>query len=141
MARGGTFDDLAPKDVNREFVLFMGTMDLNKSPYLDLNIAQFAQNPETVDKREPAFKESNRMHAINGAVYCNLGGLEVLQGRTSRWYVFALGQDEALAAPRWCARRPATLATRAATSSAAAPTRAPRYFTARSPHAGTATRR
>merc|ERR1719473_1206265 len=93
--RGSARDeDFAPDDVNREFVLFMGVMDQNLSPYLDLNIAQFSANPETVDKSHPDFKESNRMHAINGRLYCNLEGLEVMSGRTARWYIFAEGADD-----------------------------------------------
>jgi len=93
--------DLAPTSVQREFVLFMGTLDQNLSPYLGLNIAQFTASPEYVDRSNPDFKESNRMHAINGRVYCNLDGLDVMFGRTARWYVFALGGDDAFASPRW----------------------------------------
>uniref|UniRef100_A0A7S3BEQ4 Plastocyanin-like domain-containing protein n=1 Tax=Haptolina ericina TaxID=156174 RepID=A0A7S3BEQ4_9EUKA len=95
------YSDLQPKDVNREFVLFMGILDLNKSPYLDLNIAQFASSPESVDKKDPDFKESNRMHSINGRIYCNLEGLSTLYSRSARWYVFSLGADDAMASPRW----------------------------------------
>ena len=69
--------------------------------YIDLNINQFSAAPELVDKRDPLFKESNRMHAINGRVYCNLEGLEIIRGRSARWYVFSLGEDAAQAAPRW----------------------------------------
>lgn len=99
-------NDMAPTDVNREFVLFMGVLDQNKSPYLRMNIQQFAAAPECtpthcqqvdtmsfscvmhfavgtdVDTSHPDFKESNRMHAINGRVYCNLEGLEIMFGRT-----------------------------------------------------------
>ncbi len=71
--------------MNHEFILFMGVLDQNLSPYIDLNIAQFAAAPETVDKAHPDFKESNRMHAINGRMYCNLEGLDVKIGRTARW--------------------------------------------------------
>lgn len=99
--RNSAHSDLAPSEVNREFVLFMGILDQNLSPYLDMNIAQFAAAPETVDKNNPDFKESNRMHAINGRVYCNLEGLEIMSGRKARWYVFSGGADEAFAAPRW----------------------------------------
>ena len=98
--------DLAPDDVNHEFVLFMGVMDQNKSPYLGLNIAQFAAAPESVDRDHPDFKESNRKHAINGRMYCNLDGLEILIDRKARWYVFALGTDDAFASPRWYGHAP-----------------------------------
>lgn len=95
------FADIAPKDVSREFVLFMGILDQNKSPYLDINIAQFASAPETVFKRDHDFKESNRMHSINGYVYCNLEGLEMVYGRKARYYVFSLGADDAMVSPNW----------------------------------------
>lgn len=94
-------EDLAPGDVSREFVLFMGVLDQNKSPYLGMNIAQFAAAPEYVDRSDPDFKESNRMHAINGRIYCNLEGLSIMSGRSARWYVFSHGGDDAFAAPRW----------------------------------------
>ena len=98
--------DGAPTDVQREFVLFMGVLDQNRSPYLELNINQFVAAPESVDRIHPEFKESNRMHAINGRVYCNLEGLEVLYGRTARWYVFALGSSDGMASPRWYGHAP-----------------------------------
>eukprot|EP00939_MAST-03C_sp_MAST-3C-sp1_P004601 g4601.t1 len=97
--RGETLGDGAPDDTNREFVLFMSALDLNKSPYIDLNIRQFTGSPETVDKSDPEFKESNVMNHVNGRSYCNLEGLHVLQGRESRWYIFAVGND--VATPRW----------------------------------------
>merc|ERR1711998_333849 len=97
--RGHTYGDGAPNDVNREFVLFMNSMDLNKSPYIDMNILQFTQVPESVDKSDTEFKASNVMQSVNGRSYCNLEGLSVLQDRTSRWYVFNLGND--MASPRW----------------------------------------
>jgi len=123
---GGAREDLAPEDVNREFVMFMGVMDQNLSPYLDMNIAQFTASPETVDKLHPDFVESNRMHSINGRMYCNLEGLDVAIDRTARWYVLALGTDDAFASPRWYGhaptvqgRRPSTLLVQPGTSVAA----------------------
>jgi len=79
----------------------MGVLDQNESPYLDMNIAQFASAPESVDKNHPDFKESNRMHSVNGRVYCNLEGLSIPYGRKARWYTFSLGADDAMASPRW----------------------------------------
>jgi len=99
--KGRAHGDLSPTDVNREFVLFMGVLDQNLSPYLGLNVAQFAAAPETVDLSHPDFKESNRMRAVNGRLYCNLEGLEVMVGQNARWYILSLGSDDAFASPRW----------------------------------------
>ena len=46
------------------------------------------------------------MHAINGRVYCNLEGLDVMWGKKARWYLFALGGDDAFASPRWYGAAP-----------------------------------
>merc|ERR1711918_84341 len=59
----------------------------------------------------------------NGRMYCNLEGLEVVIDRTARWYVIALGTDDAFVSPRWYGhaptvdgRRPNTLLVQPGTS-------------------------
>jgi hypothetical protein len=75
----------APKDVDREFVTLFMILDENLSPYLDVNIQKFAGAPESVEKDNEEFKESNKKHAINGLLYGNLNGLVMHRGDRVRW--------------------------------------------------------
>merc|ERR1711939_169343 len=69
--------------------------------YRDINILRYAAPPETVNPTDPAFKESNKMHTINGLMYCNLKGLSVRQGQRVRWYMHSVGSDHGMHTPRW----------------------------------------
>merc|ERR1712146_561765 len=68
-----------------EMLTFFQTLDENKSPYLDLNILKYAGDPVHIDKRDPVFKDSNRMSSINGNAFCNLPGLNLYKGKPTRW--------------------------------------------------------
>lgn len=83
-----------------EMLTFFHTVDENKSPYIDLNILKYAGEPVTVDKRDPVFKDSNRMSAINGNAFCNLPGINLFKGKPTRWYQLVLGNSEDWAAPK-----------------------------------------
>jgi len=85
----------------REFVALFATFDENLSWYRDINILRYAAHPETVNPTDPAFKESNKMHTINGLMYCNLKGLSVRQGQRVRWYMHSVGSDHGMHTPRW----------------------------------------
>merc|ERR1711871_940793 len=47
------------------------------------------------------FKESNKMHTINGYMYCNGPPFALKQGQRARWYVHAVGSDHGMHTPRW----------------------------------------
>lgn len=49
-------------DVDLDFFLMFSVVDENQSWHLDENIASFCTEPDSVDKEEEQFKESNRMH-------------------------------------------------------------------------------
>jgi hephaestin len=88
-------------DAHREFVTLFATFDENLSLYRDLNILRYTTHPESVVASDPAFKESNKMHTINGFMYCNGAGFEMKQGQRARWYLHAAGGDHGMHTPRW----------------------------------------
>ena len=93
--------DGTPKDVDREFVTLFMIFDENLSPYLDANIQKFAGKPDSVAKDNEEFKESNKKHAINGLLYCNLSGLVMHRGDRVRWYVIGLGNENDIHTAHW----------------------------------------
>jgi FtsP/CotA-like multicopper oxidase with cupredoxin domain len=90
-----------PKDVDREFVTLFMIFDENLSPYLDANTQQFVGSPESIDKKDEDFKESNKKHAINGLLYGNLNGLVMHRGERVRWYVIGLGNENDIHTAHW----------------------------------------
>ncbi|XP_058232223.1 hephaestin-like protein 1a isoform X2 [Hemibagrus wyckioides] len=95
VCRKGTLDkDRRRTDVDKEFALLFMVFDENESWYLDKNIEKYLQkNPETFDKDEEGFVESNMMHGINGKLYANLHGLRMMQGDKTEWYLMGLGNE------------------------------------------------
>ncbi|XP_069140147.1 hephaestin-like protein [Argopecten irradians] len=79
------------KHVDKEFAIFYLTIDENKSWYLDDNIRVHTGDPATVNKADPAFIASNRMHSINGRMYGNLEGLDMCIRDDVTWHVASLG--------------------------------------------------
>lgn len=67
--------------------------DENLSWYLDDNIRTYTTAPNTVNKEDEGFIESNRMHAINGFVYNNLPGLTMCKGDKVSWHLSGLGSE------------------------------------------------
>lgn len=49
-------------DVDLDFFLMFSVVDENESWHLDENIASFCTEPDSVDKEDEEFRESNRMH-------------------------------------------------------------------------------
>jgi len=93
--------DGTPKDVDREFVTLFMIFDENLSPYLDANVQQFVGSPESINKRDEDFKESNKKHAINGLLYGNVNGLTMRRGERVRWYVIGLGNENDIHTAHW----------------------------------------
>uniref|UniRef100_A0A3P8Y2W5 ferroxidase n=1 Tax=Esox lucius TaxID=8010 RepID=A0A3P8Y2W5_ESOLU len=81
------------KNVNKEFHLLATVFDENLSWYLDDNIKQFTKAPNTVNKEDEDFQESNKMHSINGYMYGNLPGLTMCKGDKVSWHVSGLGSE------------------------------------------------
>ncbi|KAM6143158.1 hephaestin isoform 7-T7 [Erethizon dorsatum] len=92
----GTLDGNSPpqrQDVNHNFFLLFSVVDENLSWHLDENIATYCLDPASVDKEDEAFRESNRMHAINGFVFGNLPELSMCAHKHVAWHLFGMGNE------------------------------------------------
>ncbi|XP_032249747.1 hephaestin isoform X1 [Phoca vitulina] len=95
ICRKGTLEPYGGRnDMDREFALLFLIFDENQSWYLEENVAAHGpQEPGHVNLQDEIFLESNKMHAINGKLYSNLGGLTMYQGERVAWYMLGMGQD------------------------------------------------
>ncbi|XP_009682408.1 ferroxidase HEPHL1 isoform X3 [Struthio camelus] len=83
--------DGTQKGIDREFYLLFSIFDENDSWYLNKNIEAFTGDPSKVDKDDEDFKESNKMHAVNGYLFGNLPGLAMCKDDTVSWHLIGLG--------------------------------------------------
>jgi FtsP/CotA-like multicopper oxidase with cupredoxin domain len=107
-AKGTTKPDGTPKDVAREFVVILYTINELDSQYLDDNIARFIDSPDpNIKKRSavPAIVEidgqpvnvgfgvggTNLRETINGYMYGSTQGLTMTEGERVRWYLAGMG--------------------------------------------------
>ncbi|NXA05264.1 HPHL1 protein, partial [Sapayoa aenigma] len=79
------------KGIDREFYLLFSIFDENDSWYLNKNIEAFTGDPTKVDENDADFKESNKMHAVNGYLYGNLPGLTMCKNDKVSWHLIGLG--------------------------------------------------
>ncbi|NWX84740.1 HPHL1 protein, partial [Nothoprocta pentlandii] len=79
------------KGMDREFYLLFSIFDENDSWYLNKNIEAFTGDPSKVDKDNEDFKESNKMHAVNGYLFGNLPGLAMCKDDKVSWHLIGLG--------------------------------------------------
>ncbi|NWV17913.1 HPHL1 protein, partial [Origma solitaria] len=77
--------------IDREFYLLFSIFDENDSWYLNKNIEAFTGDPSKVDENDVGFKESNKMHAVNGYLYGNLPGLSMCRNDKVSWHLIGLG--------------------------------------------------
>jgi len=99
--KGMARPDGSPKDVDRELVAMFMVMNENKSPWLDENVRTYATKPASVNFDDADFQEANLKHAINGEIFGNLGGLDMVQGQSVRWYLMGMGTEVDLHTPHW----------------------------------------
>ncbi|HEY7488696.1 MAG TPA: multicopper oxidase domain-containing protein [Streptosporangiaceae bacterium] len=99
--QGSARADGSPNDVDREmFAMFMVANE-NSSPFLDENIARFAEGGGPPPGDEEDFEESNLMHSINGFVYGNGPMFTMRNAQRVRWYVMSMGTEVDLHTPHW----------------------------------------
>ncbi|XP_067289216.1 ferroxidase HEPHL1 [Pseudorasbora parva] len=79
-------------DVDREFALLFMVFDENQSWYLEENIQSYYNSSEPL-LRDAEFQKSNKMYGINGKLYANLHGLEMVEGDRVVWYLFGMGNE------------------------------------------------
>ena len=84
-------------DVDKEFALIFSVFDENESWYLKENILKFAGDPQSVDTDDEDFKESNKMHVINGHLFGNGPNngnyLKMQVGDRVAWYLIGFGNE------------------------------------------------
>ncbi|XP_004682176.1 PREDICTED: ceruloplasmin-like [Condylura cristata] len=93
---GSLGEDGKQKGIDKEFYMLVTIFDENKSYLLDENIRTFITQPENVDKQDPDFQVSNRMHSINGYMYGNLPGLDMCLGDNVIWHILSVGSEKDL---------------------------------------------
>ncbi|XP_066845980.1 ferroxidase HEPHL1 isoform X3 [Anser cygnoides] len=84
-------EDGTQKGIDREFYLLFSIFDENDSWYLSKNIEAFTGDPSKVDENDEDFKESNKMHAVNGYLFGNLPGLAMCKDDKVSWHLIGLG--------------------------------------------------
>uniref|UniRef100_A0A8C3BYA2 ferroxidase n=1 Tax=Cairina moschata TaxID=8855 RepID=A0A8C3BYA2_CAIMO len=84
-------EDGTQKGIDREFYLLFSIFDENDSWYLNKNIEAFTGDPSKVDENDEDFKESNKMHAVNGYLFGNLPGLAMCKDDKVSWHLIGLG--------------------------------------------------
>ncbi|XP_048338885.1 hephaestin-like [Sphaerodactylus townsendi] len=95
ICKEGTLESVSQRrrDVDLSFFLMFSVTDENESWHLRENIATFCGDPESVDEEHEEFKESNRMHAINGYVFGNLPEMTMCVGDRVSWHLFGMGNE------------------------------------------------
>uniref|UniRef100_A0A8C4VXT1 ferroxidase n=1 Tax=Gopherus evgoodei TaxID=1825980 RepID=A0A8C4VXT1_9SAUR len=95
VCKKGSLDDssIQSTDAAKGFALMYSIVDENLSWYIDANIKAFCLDPTTVDKEDEGFKNSNKMHAINGYIFGNLPNLEMCAGQSVSWYLIGIGSE------------------------------------------------
>jgi manganese oxidase len=95
--RGDARPDGSPRDVDREFVSLFTIFDENISTLAEANGT--AEAPEGADPDE--FAESNLMHGINGLVWGNDKGYDMVEGERVRWYLLGMGTEVDIHSVHW----------------------------------------
>ena len=94
----GTLDAKGKRvDIDEEFALLFTVLDENESWYLKENIDKYALRPDSVNTEDEDFKESNKMHAINGFLFGNGPNdgdyLRMKAGDRVAWYLIGFGNE------------------------------------------------
>ncbi|XP_042335296.1 hephaestin [Sceloporus undulatus] len=95
ICREGTLKSRSQRrhDADLDFFLMFSVVDENESWHLQENIRSFCQEPDSVDEEDEGFKESNRMHAINGYLFGNLPEMSMCAGDHVSWHLFGMGSE------------------------------------------------
>ena len=100
--QGEANPDGTPKDVDKEFVTLFTIFNETQSPYFAYNLKTYTgENTSQVNYSDPNFWESDLKYSINGYIFGNLPGLDMVQGTHVRWYVAGMGGESDIHAPHW----------------------------------------
>lgn len=76
----------------KEFVLLFTVTDESESWYHEKN-KEMKANASLINDDDEDYRESNKMHGINGYLYANLPGLEMCWGQAISWHLIGLGNE------------------------------------------------
>lgn len=80
----------AGSNLTEEVLTLFFIVDENQSFYIDentLNRTSIDDGSLQVNRLDPAFRESNLKHSINGRLFSNLFGINLTVGHEARWHV------------------------------------------------------
>jgi FtsP/CotA-like multicopper oxidase with cupredoxin domain len=97
--------DGTPSDVNRELATLFMIFDESGMGEAEKEAAEYGNLPVGMPQRTWAevqeLTERGERNTINGYIFGNLPGLEMIEGDRVRWYVFGLGSENDFHTPHW----------------------------------------
>jgi manganese oxidase len=97
--------DSTPADVNREMATLFMIFDESGMGEAEKEAAEYGNLPAGMPQRTWAevqeLTERGERNTINGYVFGNLPGLEMIEGERVRWYLFGLGSENDFHTPHW----------------------------------------
>lgn len=97
--------DTTPADVNREMATLFMIFDESGMGEAEKEAAEYGNLPVGMPQRTwsevQELTERGERNTINGYIFGNLPGLEMIEGERVRWYVFALGSENDFHTPHW----------------------------------------
>jgi manganese oxidase len=94
-----------PTDVDREMATLFMIFDESGMGEAEKEAAEYGNLPIGMPQRTWAevqeLTERGERNAINGYIFGNLPGLEMIEGERVRWYVFGLGSENDFHTPHW----------------------------------------
>jgi manganese oxidase len=97
--------DGTPADVHREMATLFMIFDESGMGDAEKEAAEYGNLPMGMPQRTwtevQELTERGERNAINGYVFGNLPGLEMMEGERVRWYVFGLGSENDFHTPHW----------------------------------------
>jgi len=97
--------DTTPADVTREMATLFMIFDESGMGEAEKEAAEYGNLPVGMPQRTwsevQELTERGERNAINGYIFGNLPGLEMMEGERVRWYVFGLGSENDFHTPHW----------------------------------------
>ena len=96
--------DGTPNDIDREHAALFMVFDESGLGAAEREAAEYASLTNVVAKpwwQTQEVLEQGARHAINGYIFGNLNGLDIMEGERVRWYLFGLGSEKDFHTAHW----------------------------------------
>jgi manganese oxidase len=98
--------DGTPSDIDREHAALFMVFDESGLGAAEREAAEYASLNPTNTMTKPWWQtqevlEQGARHAINGYIFGNLNGLDIIEGERVRWYLFGLGSEKDFHTAHW----------------------------------------